>query len=158
DYIVGELQKIGAKPLPGQKDFRLPFEFTAGAKDGGTTIAVNHSVQSPGVFGGILGAMKAARALSFSDNGDVSGPVVFAGYGIVAAGITGAQAEEIFRGHADKTLEDAQKSLDSANPHVAGFAIPNVEVHLHAAVEREKKTGHNVVAYLPATTPAVLAK
>ena len=30
DYIVGELQKIGAKPLPGQKDFRLPFEFTAG--------------------------------------------------------------------------------------------------------------------------------
>ena len=37
DYLVAELQKIGAKPLPGQKDFRLPFEFTAGTRDGGST-------------------------------------------------------------------------------------------------------------------------
>src|SRR5207244_8358249 len=219
-------------PLPGQRDCALPFEFTAGARDGGTTLS------TPGK----------ASALSFSDSGDITGSVVFAGYGIVvpesqdfgydsyatldvkdkivlvlryfpedadqktrgilarysdlrykammarqrgakamlvvtgprspnagelvpmtfdtalagsgivAASISGAEAEEIFRGHADKTLEDAQKSLDSANPHVAGFAIPNVEVKLHAAVEREKKTGHNVVAYLPATTPAVPAK
>ncbi|HEV3139797.1 MAG TPA: M20/M25/M40 family metallo-hydrolase [Vicinamibacterales bacterium] len=229
DYIAGELKKIGAKPLPGQKDFRLPFEFTAGAKDGGSNVTVG-------------GRTATARALSFSDNGDVTGPVVFAGYGIVvpesqdfgydsyatldvkdkvvlvlryfpedadqktrgilarysdlrykammarqrgakamlvvtgwrspnagelvpmtfdtalagsgivAASITGSEAEEIFRGHSDKTLEEAQKSLDSANPHVAGFAIPNVEVKLHVAVEREKKTGNNVVAYLPATT------
>ena len=47
DYIVGELQKIGAKPLPGQKDFRLPFEFTAGAKDGGTNITVGGSTGKP---------------------------------------------------------------------------------------------------------------
>ena len=26
-------------------------------------------------------------------------------------------------------------------------------VRVHAAVEREKRTGHNVVGYLPATTP-----
>ena len=38
DFLVAELQKIGAKPLPGQKDFRLPFEFTAGTRDGGSTI------------------------------------------------------------------------------------------------------------------------
>src|SRR5207247_11377133 len=38
DYIVAELEKIGAKPLPGQQDFRLPFEFTAGTKDSGSTI------------------------------------------------------------------------------------------------------------------------
>ncbi|HEY1913168.1 MAG TPA: hypothetical protein VGG73_19745, partial [Vicinamibacterales bacterium] len=37
DYIVGELQKIGAKPLPGLTDFRMPFEFTAGTKDAGST-------------------------------------------------------------------------------------------------------------------------
>ena len=70
DYIVSQLQKIGARPLPGQKDFRLPFEFTAGASDGGSTIAVGDK-------------RSGARALSFSDNGDASGPVVFAGYGIV---------------------------------------------------------------------------
>src|SRR5437899_12306255 len=35
DFLVGELQKIGAKPLPGQKEFLLSFEFTAGTKDGG---------------------------------------------------------------------------------------------------------------------------
>src|SRR4029453_4617897 len=34
DYIVAELQKIGAKPLPGKSDFRLPFDFTAGTRDG----------------------------------------------------------------------------------------------------------------------------
>ena len=31
---------------------------------------------------------------------------------------------------------------------------PNITIRVHAAVEREKRTGHNVVAYLPATTPA----
>ena len=235
DYIVSELQKIGAKPLPGQKDFRLPFDFTAGAKDGGSQLTIS-------------GKSSAARALAFSDNGDVTGSLVFAGYGIVvpesqdfgydsyatldvkdkivlvlryfpedadqktrgilarysdlrykammarqrgakallvvtgprspnagelvpmtfdtalsgsgivAASITGDVADQIFRGHAEKTLEDAQKSLDSANPHVAGFAIPGVAATLHAAVEREKKTGRNVVAYLPATTAPMNAK
>src|SRR5256712_14146828 len=40
DYIVSQLQRIGAKALPGQRDFRLPFEFTAGTKDGGSRISV----------------------------------------------------------------------------------------------------------------------
>jgi len=63
DYLAGELQKIGAKPLPGQQDFRLPFEFTAGTKDGGSTVQFDS-------------ASRKARALSFSDNGDVDGAVV----------------------------------------------------------------------------------
>ena len=41
DYLVAELTKMGAKPLPGQKDFRLPFSFTAGVKDGGTTLRLS---------------------------------------------------------------------------------------------------------------------
>jgi Zn-dependent M28 family amino/carboxypeptidase len=231
DYIVSELRKIGARPLPGQTDFVLPFEFTAGTKDGGSSVAIGTSV---------FGANQ-SRALSFSDNGDAEGVVVFAGYGIVvpdsqgfaydsyatldvkdkivvvlryfpedaepktkgilsryadlrykamaarqhgakaiaivtgpnspnagelapmtfdtaiagsgivAVSVTGQVADQIFG--ADKPLAAAQKALDDANPHAAGFAIPNVTMRVHAAVVREKRTGHNVVAYLPATTP-----
>jgi Zn-dependent M28 family amino/carboxypeptidase len=230
DYLVAELEKIGAKPLPGQPDLRLPFEFTAGTKDGGSTIGVGVTTRAP------------ARALSFSDNGDVSGPVVFAGYGIVvpegqsfgydsyatldvkdkivlvlryfpedaeqktrsvlaryadlrykamaarqhgakamivvagprspnagelvpmtfdtalagsgivAVSVTGNDAARMFA-PSGKTLEEAQKALDDANPHAAGFALTGITAQVHAAVEREKRTGHNVVAYLPATVP-----
>ena len=74
DYLVAELKKMGARPLPGQKDFRLPVSFTAGVKDGGTTLTV----------GGTSFARTAdVQALSFSDNGEASGDVVFAGYGLV---------------------------------------------------------------------------
>jgi len=236
EYLVGELKKMGAKPLPGKSDFQLPFEFTAGTRDGGSSIGIrtgNAAATPPG---------NVVRALSFSDNGDVDGPVVFAGYGIVVpetqgfaydsyatldvkdkvvvvlryfpedaeqktkqilaryadlrykamaarqhgakamivvtgprspnagelapmtfdtalagSGIvaltgTGAVADALFK-TAGKTVEEAQKALDDANPHATGFAIPDVTVRLHANVVREKKTGHNVVAYLPATTP-----
>ncbi len=261
DYIVSELQKIGAKPLPGQADFRLPFEFTAGTKDGGSTISLHGRGTTTGADGKTLGPVvyglvsggavpgvandgnSFVRALSFSDNGDVEATVVFAGYGIVvpetqgfgydsyatldvkdkivlilryfpedadqktrgilaryadlrykamqarqhgakamlvvtgprspnagalapmtfdtaiagsgivAVSITGEMANEIFRAAPGKTLEQAQKALDTANPHEAGFAIPDVTVHVHSEVIREKRTGHNVVGYLPATEP-----
>ena len=52
------------------------------------------------------------------------------------------------------TLEAVQKALDTGNPHVAGFAIPERHASRSTpAVVREKQTGHNVVAYLPATAP-----
>ena len=236
DYIVSELQKIGAKPLPGQKDFLEPFEFTAGTKDGGSQVGVLHGTSDRS---GPLFESPDVRALSFSDNGDVSGNLVFAGYGIVvpdsqgfsydsyatldvkdkivvvlryfpedaepktkgilsryadlrykamaarqhgakamivvtgpsspnagelapmtfdtaiagsgivAVSVTGRIADGIFP--ADKPLASAQKALDDANPHATGFSIPNVTVRVHAEVVREKRTGHNVVAYLPAT-------
>ncbi len=37
EYIISQLKRIGARPLPGRTDYRLPFEFTAGTRDGGTT-------------------------------------------------------------------------------------------------------------------------
>jgi len=234
DYIVAELQKIGAKPLPGQRDFRLPFEFTAGTKDGGSTITIGART---------FNTQADVRALSFSDNAEVTGDLVFAGYGIVvpdsqdfgydsyatldvkdkivlvlryfpedadqktrailaryadlrykamaarqhgakamlvvtgprspnagetipmtfdtalagsgivAASISGAVATQILAALPGKTLESVQQSFDSGNPHVAGFVIPGVTVAARAAVLREQKTGRNVVAYLPATTP-----
>jgi Zn-dependent M28 family amino/carboxypeptidase len=237
DYLISELKRIGAKPLPGMTEFRMPFTFTAGSKDGGSKLTVvrGTTVTNFDGPGNIL-------ATSFSDNGAASGEVVFAGYGIVvpnsqdfgydsyqgldvkdkivmvlryfpedadqktrailaryadlrykaqaarqrgakgmivvtgprspnagevvpmsfdtaiagsgivAASIAGRAAAPIFAA-AGKELEAVQKELDSGNPHVAGFAIPNATVTLTTNVIRERQTGHNVVAYLPATTP-----
>ena len=243
DYLVKELQRIGAKPLPGQTDFRMPFSFTAGSKDGGSTITVSRAGGTPQTFS----TPTQVQALSFSDNGEVSGPVVVAGYGLVvpesqnfgydsftgldvkdkvvvvfryfpedadqqtratlsrysglrykaqaarqrgakallvitgprspnagevvpmsfdtalagsglvAASANGAVADAIFAALPGKTFEAVQKEFDSGNPHVAGFAVPDLTITVKAAVERERQTGHNVVAYLPASTPATTA-
>src|SRR6187402_2161006 len=40
DYLIAELKRMGAKPLPGMTDFRMPFTFTAGSKDGGSKLTV----------------------------------------------------------------------------------------------------------------------
>ena len=234
DYLVAELRKIGAKPLPGAADYRLPFDFTAGTRDAGSVVTIGSSKFTTETD---------VRALSFSDNAEVTGDVVFAGYGIVvpdsqdfgydsyatldvkdkvvlvfryfpedadqktrgvlaryadlrykamaarqrgakamlvvsgprspnagetiplsfdtalagsgivAVSISAPVAQALLRNLSDKTLVGIQQSFDSGNPHVAGFAIPNARVTVHAAVAREKRTGHNVAAYLPATTP-----
>ncbi len=238
DFIVAQLRRIGAKPLPGAAGYTLPFEFTAGTRDGGSWLRVGTNGASR------FDQRTDVQALSFSDNGDVADtPVVFAGYGIVvpeaqnfgydsyatldvkdkvvlvlryfpedadtktkgilsryadlrykamaarqrgakallvvtgpnspnagetipmsfdtalsgsgivAASISGTVADAMFRTLNDpaKTLAAAQTSLDTANPHVAGFAIPGATVTVHTDVVRQKRTGHNVVAYLPAT-------
>ena len=237
EYLVAELKKIGAKPLPGHDDFLLPFEFTAGSKDGGSRVTVGTRT---------FVTESDVRALAFSDNGEVSGEVVFAGYGIVvpnsqnfgydsyatldvkdkivlvlryfpedadqktrgilaryadlrykamaarqrgakallvvtgprspnagetvpmtfdtalagsgivAASISGSVGQALFAGVPDKTLESIQQSFDDGNPHVAGYAIPNLTITLRTNVIREKRTGHNVVAYLPATSAGAL--
>jgi hypothetical protein len=237
DYLVKELQRIGAKPLPGQADYRLPFSFTAGSKDGGSTVTVTREGAAPQVFS----ARTDVQALSFSDNAEVSGEVVFAGYGLVvpqsqnfgydsyqgldvkdkivlvfryfpedadqqtraalarysdlrykaqaarqrgakallvitgprspnggevvpmsfdtalagsglvAASASGAVAQAIFAALPDKRVEAVQKEFDSGNPHVTGFTVQGLTLTVKAAVERERQTGHNVVAYLPAT-------
>lgn len=237
DFISSELRRIGAKPLPGHTDFTLPFEFTAGTRDGGSWLQLAGSSSRYNQRADI-------QALSFSDNGDVSNaPVVFAGYGIVvpdsqgfpydsyatldvkdkvvlvlryfpedaepktkgilaryadlrykamaarqhgakailvvagphspnageiipmsfdtalsgsgivAASVSGRLADAMFAtlGDPSKTLGAAQKSMDDANPHAAGFDLPKLTASVHTDVVREKKTGHNLVAYLPAT-------
>jgi len=73
DYISAQLARIGARPLPGRADLFMPFEFTAGSRDGGSRMTV----------GGRVFTVPQVRALSFSDDAEVTGQVVFAGYGIV---------------------------------------------------------------------------
>lgn len=234
DYLIGELKRMGARPLPGMTDFRMPFTFTAGSKDGGSKFTAGTREFSGGTN---------VLALSFSDTGETSGDAVFAGYGlvvpnsqgfgydsyqgldvkdkivvvlryfpedadqktrailaryadlrykaqaarqrgakgmvvvtgprspnagatvpmsfdtaiagsgIVAISVSGDAAAPIFQA-ANKQLEAVQKELDGGNPHVAGFAIPNLQLKLGAQIIREQQTGHNVLAYLPATTKA----
>jgi hypothetical protein len=72
DYLVRELERIGARPLPGRDSVRIPFEFTAGVSDRGSTLSV----------AGWDAPSSSLQGLSFSDEGEVSGALVFAGYGI----------------------------------------------------------------------------
>jgi hypothetical protein len=74
DYLARQLARMGAKPLPGLPDFLIPFTFTAGSRDGGSRAVVGSAV---------FDTTNDVIALSFSDDGEVGGPVVFAGYGIV---------------------------------------------------------------------------
>ncbi len=83
DHLVAELKKMGAQPLPGQKDFRLPFSFTAGVKDGGTTLTVTSRDGTHVILNEGFDKTSEVQALSFSDNAEASGDVVFAGYGLV---------------------------------------------------------------------------
>jgi hypothetical protein len=238
DYLVGELARLGARPLPGQTDFLQSFAFTAGSKDGGSSVSVTRDGGAAQRFA----APDRVLALAFSDTGEASGEAVFAGYGlvvpesqnfgydsyagldvkdkvvvvlryfpedadqqtramlaryadlrykaqaarqrgaramlvvtgprspnagntvpmtfdtaiagsgIIAASVTGSVASQLFAA-APKPLEAAQQELDTGNPHVAGFALPGVGVTVKTNVVRERQTGHNVVAYLPATLP-----
>jgi hypothetical protein len=70
------------------------------------------------------------------------------GSGIPAVTISGAVANALFSG-APKSLAAAQEELDSGNPHVGGFTLPS-SVDLTTKVMRERQTGRNVIAYLPA--------
>ena len=66
DYIVSQLERIGAKPLPGQKGYKVPFEFTAGTRDGGSWLRIGGASMNR------FDQRKDVQALSFSDNADVS--------------------------------------------------------------------------------------
>lgn len=83
NHIVAELEALGAEPLPDTADYRLPFEFTGSTTDGGTHLRLG------GADGLQWSDADAVRALSFSESAEVSGPVVFAGYGLVVPEIDG---------------------------------------------------------------------
>jgi Peptidase family M28/PDZ domain/PA domain len=74
DYIAAQLARMGARPLPGRQDVFMSFDFTAGSRDGGSQLSAGSQRFS---------APADVVALSFSDDGTVSAPAVFAGYGIV---------------------------------------------------------------------------
>lgn len=235
EYIAHQLARIGAHPLPGEDDMMFEFDFTAGARDVGSSVVVD----------GPLGAIEftgadSVHALGFSDSGDVEGPAVFAGYGIrmpdsaefgydsyatldvrdrivvalryvpedtegdvratlnrysglrykaltareagargllvvtgprspnagktipmafdtaaagsgIPAASVGEEVALALFASTGRTLEEIQKSFDDGNPHAVGFEIPSVRIGLSTALERERRTGRNVVAALSGT-------
>jgi len=80
NYIAAQLTRLGARPLPGRADMFQSFEVLTGIKDNGSLL----SLSSPPTSGvGVVEPSNPVRALPFSDDGEVTGDVVFAGYGIV---------------------------------------------------------------------------
>src|SRR6476659_4841990 len=52
DYIAMQLARAGAKPLPGRRDMFMPFEFTAGTRDGGSNLTLRGTGSAPRAFRG----------------------------------------------------------------------------------------------------------
>jgi hypothetical protein len=77
-YIVRELERIGARPLPGLEDLRVPFTFPAGVDDAGSRVTIRPSVGEAATWD----KGEDVKALSFSDSADATGKVVFTGYGL----------------------------------------------------------------------------
>lgn len=73
DYLAQRLTELGAVPLPGADGLLDPFDFVAGSKDLGSSLSRDDESYS--------GPQKVA-ALAFSESGEVSTPMVFAGYGL----------------------------------------------------------------------------
>ena len=84
DYLASQLSRMGARPLPGRTDMFMPFEFTAGSRDAGSSIRVTTGASGQQPARAMDFSQRTEiQALSFSDDAEVSGAVVFAGYGIV---------------------------------------------------------------------------
>jgi hypothetical protein len=77
-YLEAQLTRIGARPLPGRTSMLVPFEFTAGSRDAGSTLSIAQSGRTRTFRG-----TSDVQVLSFSDAAEVEAPLVFAGYGIV---------------------------------------------------------------------------
>jgi Zn-dependent M28 family amino/carboxypeptidase len=87
-YIEAELRRIGVQPLPGTASLRVPFIFTSGVTDDGSSVSLPQAR-----FDG-----DAVRALSFSDSATAAGPVVFAGYGLRVPSENGGYAYDSYAG------------------------------------------------------------
>ena len=82
-YLIGQLQSIGAEPLPDRGEYRQEFSFTMGVEDIGTTIALTDAEGEPVALPEAAGdGGSSVRALAFSEIGAVEAPLVFAGYGL----------------------------------------------------------------------------
>ena len=70
--------------------------------------------------------------------------------GILAASVNGELGDALVAGFgAGRDLEELQAALEDGNPHVAGLVIEDVQITLSVEVDRQQRTGYNVIGYLP---------
>ena len=123
EHIVAELDAIGAEPLPGSDGYRLSFQYTGSATDGGTSLRID------GPNGLQWNDTSAVRALSFSESNEVKAPLVFAGYGLVVPETDGFSYDSYATLNVtDKIVvvlryfpEDAERDLRNAFSRYAGL-------------------------------------
>lgn len=76
--------------------------------------------------------------------------------GIVAATVDGELGAALIESTGE-SLDTVQASLDTANPHAAGFELP-LRATLDVRLERQEGTGHNVIGYFPPTRESSVEK
>jgi aminopeptidase YwaD len=82
EYIAGLLKKYGISPAGDNGGYLQPFKFVSAVKLGPQN---TFTLESKGAAPQTLEVSKDFRPLGFSSTGTVSGPLVFAAYGISAA-------------------------------------------------------------------------
>jgi hypothetical protein len=82
-YLAAQLAQLGARPLPGRADMFMPFEFTAGSRDAGSRVRVLTGAAAAAAGSREFRDGSDVQALSFSEDANITGPLVFAGYGLV---------------------------------------------------------------------------
>ena len=96
-----------------------------------------------------------------SPNAGIPIPMTFdtaiAGSGIVAASVS-ERVARLFFAASGRTLADAQRALDGGDSQISGFDLPDASATLTAVVVREKRTGNNIVGYLPMTMASGVRK
>ena len=123
EHIIAELEAIGAEPLPGSDGYLLPFQYTGSASDGGTLLRIG------GADGLEWRDTDAVQALSFSEADEVTGRLVFAGYGLVVPETDGFSYDSYATTDVtDKIVvmlryfpEDAEQDLRAAFSRYAGL-------------------------------------
>ncbi len=129
-YIAGLFRRWGLQPPPGQKSFYQTFAFTYGFRLGPHNLAeveIGEERMS-------LKVGKDYQPLAFSENAEVTGPVVFVGYGIRGGDIPYNDYQGV--SVKDKIALVMRYTPEGDNPHSPFF--PYAPLRYKAMVAREQ--------------------
>lgn len=86
EFIAKQFETAGLKPVGTQASYFLPFEFNAGVR---VLTNANTLVVEGDHLAAVFAVERDFRPLSFTDNADAEGEVVFVGYGLSVPGKAG---------------------------------------------------------------------
>ena len=143
EYLVEQFQNAGVRSAPGMKNFYQEFEVTAGAEVGKETalsLGANRSFETGKDF----------IPLSFSAEGKLSGPVVFAGYGITST-------EREYDDYQDLDVKDKVVMVMRFEPHdekgKSQFTGDDWSTDAHLSTKAKQAMDHGAAAVLLVTPP-----